>query len=544
MHLACLVTLDLEPLPEFPDPLGIALGQFFTAFDTGAELATEDVLKWRADPYRWARKRLGLRLHRWQFFGYERYQSHVWDGTKEPLYAAAQALAEWKSAAISSGTGSGKTYLGAVLVYWFLDCFSPAQVITAAPGERQLTLNLWKELHALWPLFKKIRPQAEIGALSIMMRPGEKKWGAEGFICGVGKVEEVAGRARGFHNEHMLLIFEETNAINPAILQAFKLTCTAPHNLRLYFGNPDSDQDQLAVMSRGAGVVAVRASSLDHPNIVLNNPDLVPGAVSAKAIADWTEDMGGEESPLWQSRVRGIAPAEGKYALVKRAWLEAAAARWRASNDDPALRERLERGDGAAGVDCAASDTGDKASICVGKGLRVRSITKYPCPDGNEFARLHVAPLIDSGEVTSARRVGIDPIGVGHGPQMELKRLGHLVSPLNGGAKVWERYLGDEKFMNLRTQMWWQARKDLMSQDPDQQLALPPDEDLFADLTAPMWWPKGGKVIVESKDDFKKRLGRSPDKGDAFVYWNWIRTRDGFADFDTEASRSGVSVSF
>lgn len=35
----------------------------------------------------------------------------------------------------------------------------------------------------------------------------------------------------------------------------------------------------------------------------------------------------------------------------------------------------------------------------------------------------------------------------------------------------------------------------------------------------------GGIVTLESKDDIRKRLGRSPDRADAVVYWNWVRPR-------------------
>lgn len=49
------------------------------------------------------------------------------------------------------------------------------------------------------------------------------------------------------------------------------------------------------------------------------------------------------------------------------------------------------------------------------------------------------------------------------------------------------------------------------------ELALPPDRELRADLTAPRWnmTPRG--IQVESKDDVKQRIGRSPDAGDAVV---------------------------
>lgn len=38
---------------------------------------------------------------------------------------------------------------------------------------------------------------------------------------------------------------------------------------------------------------------------------------------------------------------------------------------------------------------------------------------------------------------------------------------------------------------------------------------------------------VESKENIKKRLGRSPNKGDSVVYWNWVRVKRGFWEAKT-----------
>lgn len=59
--------------------------------------------------------------------------------------------------------------------------------------------------------------------------------------------------------------------------------------------------------------------------------------------------------------------------------------------------------------------------------------------------------------------------------------------------------------------------------DPDYgiDIALPPDQELQADLTTPIYTVRTGeppKIYVESKEDIIKRLGRSPDKGDVVVY--------------------------
>lgn len=75
---------------------------------------------------------------------------------------------------------------------------------------------------------------------------------------------------------------------------------------------------------------------------------------------------------------------------------------------------------------------------------------------------------------------------------------------------------GTLEFANLRAQAYWTLREWL---DPDSgfNLALPPSRELLADLTAPKWFRRSGKIQIESKEDIKARLGRSTDDGDALV---------------------------
>ncbi len=83
---------------------------------------------------------------------------------------------------------------------------------------------------------------------------------------------------------------------------------------------------------------------------------------------------------------------------------------------------------------------------------------------------------------------------------------------------------GGLAFFNERSCNWWRMREAL---DPegDELIELPPDRELKADLTAPMWKMTSRGIQVEGKatenkdgfGDIKKRLGRSPDKGDSAV---------------------------
>lgn len=77
------------------------------------------------------------------------------------------------------------------------------------------------------------------------------------------------------------------------------------------------------------------------------------------------------------------------------------------------------------------------------------------------------------------------------------------------------------KFYNLRAEMLWRLREAL---DPasGEDIALPPDEKLTAELTAARWTPRKDSILVEAKDEIRLRLGSSPDRADAVMMaWHY-----------------------
>jgi hypothetical protein len=481
--------------------------------------------KYRAlGPIVWAVDRLGIDPQTLVWSLQPEYATHVWDGTKDPFVAVAEALTRWQNVGVESATGTGKTFFGAICVLWFLDCYPPYQddrgtehagglVVTTAPKEDQLKLHIWKEIRQQWPRFQKLHPAAQLSHLRIQMRRGDDAWAAHGFACGVGADEESATKAQGFHAEWMLIITEETPGIHAAIMTAFENTATWDTNVRLAFGNPDSPNDQLHKLVLKPHVRAVRASALDHPNVVSGRP-VVVGAISKSKIEERRRTYG-EGSRLYRSRVRGLCPTEGSDSLIRYTWLKAAYER----SKDRAM-EYMSKGPPALGVDVANSPNGDKSCTVRGTGALCQEISARPCPDANVFGRETVLPLMQLYQI-DRKHVGVDNVGVGIGTFNELKRLGKKVRGLAGGAKAWP-HKGEEEFANLRSQMYWQCRVDL---EREEIAIAEDDEELFDDLIAVTWDTRGGKIAVEPKEKIKARLGRSPDKGDAFVYWNWIRTR-------------------
>lgn len=78
---------------------------------------------------------------------------------------------------------------------------------------------------------------------------------------------------------------------------------------------------------------------------------------------------------------------------------------------------------------------------------------------------------------------------------------------------------GKLRFVNKRAESIWKLREAL---DPEQEggsvVALPSnDQELKADLASFRWMLKPNGIQIEAKEDIKKRIGRSPDRGEAIV---------------------------
>jgi len=491
------------------------------------EATLEPHTEYQTDPIAWAVDKLGVdeRTLRWSLN--DGYADHAWDGTPDPLVVAFDAIRDWKDSAIESGTGTGKSYAVAVLILWFLAAFENAEVYTFALNEDQLKLYIWKNITELWPRFHAHFPRAELTSLTIRMYGGiDERWSAHGRAVQIRAGESVATRAAGMHAEHMLLVYEEMAGMDKSVPAAGKNTCTAPHNLRIGIGNPNFQLDTLHRMTQEPGVVAVRMSALDHPNVVTGNASLVPGAVSQVSIDKRLKEYG-EADPIYQSRVRGMSPEQSSNSLVRLEWLRRAAIRY---NARAALGELPTQVTGK-GVDVANSEHGDSAAICDFADNCIIRLDAFPCPDANLLGDQVVR------EATRARlpqnRVGVDAIGVGAGTVNEARRQGFVLQALYAGGKpmrmiekaedgqVIEWSPDVNQFNNLRSQMLWQMREDLRLD----QIDAPENTAWWEELIAHTFEDQGKVTVVASKDEVREAIGRSPDTSDASVMANWVRKR-------------------
>ena len=102
-------------------------------------------------------------------------------------------------------------------------------------------------------------------------------------------------------------------------------------------------------------------------------------------------------------------------------------------------------------------------------------------------------------------------------------------------------------FHNRRAEAYWRLREVL---DPDQEggsdVCLPPDQELRADLAAARYERKvhSSKIYLEDKYKTKKRIGRSPDKGDAVVMAFFEGGRHAVRRFGNKRSRPKVILGY
>ncbi|MEI6730425.1 MAG: terminase, partial [Pseudomonadota bacterium] len=143
-------------------------------------------------------------------------------------------------------------------------------------------------------------------------------------------------------------------------------------------------------------------------------------------------------------------------------------------------------------------------------------------PNGSAVAGLAIG-MRDKLGGNSATFINIDVIGVGASPYDFTKGFHPNTNAMNAseGSDCRDKS-GQLGFINQRAEWYWRLREAL---DPTsgQELAIPDDREILIDLCTPRWslTPRG--IKVEAKDEIKKRIGNSPDKGDSLVYAHVIK---------------------
>lgn len=516
---------------------------------------------YRKRPDLWLRDRFGEDLSLLFWDNHKEYEDHKWDGDRNPFWKMFRQIAvadkNKRFIGIESATSCGKTYVAARLVYWFLDCFQGSTVVTTAPTRQQLETVLWGEIRKAFPKFKKIRPKAEIynsriypegtGSMNFLDESElddeslKGKWICYGKTAGVSSNEDSSVHFQGIHAEYLLILVEEAAGVNKSVMKAIENTATGDFNYVVALGNPNSVTDTLHTFCQYENVLDIRISALDHPNIV-RNLSFIPGAVTESSILFRKKEYG-ENSLFFKSRIRGIAPTEGSHSLIKFEWI-ASCCIYKEEYRISGPIEKDVRSYNALGVDVANSEEGDKACLAWGKSNRLMELHEFACKNANDLAlntiydrswlmannrNIYETSRISQYNI-SQERIGVDAVGVGVATINTYEEHNYRVTSLHGGQIVEALPMDDEtnkplySFNSLRAQMYFTfaiecQRREFTIEISDQEIA----NELIKEAVTPKLITSGPSIAIESKDNIKKRLGHSPNKLDAAVYWNWMR---------------------
>lgn len=137
-----------------------------------------------------------------------------------------------------------------------------------------------------------------------------------------------------------------------------------------------------------------------------------------------------------------------------------------------------------------------------------------------------------------ANAFAVDEIGTGSGVADRLMELGYETIFVNSSRSSNNPLL----YKNLRTEIYIYGAEQLR----EGKVEIPKDDE---DLTDQLCWAKyrevksNGIVLIEAKEDIKKRYGRSPDNADAFLNGLWaLQYVTPYVALDSTSFKESVSM--
>ena len=120
--------------------------------------------------------------------------------------------------------------------------------------------------------------------------------------------------------------------------------------------------------------------------------------------------------------------------------------------------------------------------------------------------------------------INVDVTGIGSAVYDSLHPMYNNVRPFTGAEKSSYRdRSGKLKMRNKRAEMYWRMR-DALDPEFGDDIALPPGNELLADLCSARYSVTTAGVLIEPKDKIKDRIGRSPDIGEAVMMANTMQS--------------------
>jgi hypothetical protein len=231
----------------------------------------------------------------------------------------------------------------------------------------------------------------------------------------------------------------------------------------------------------------------------------------------YAQQLSGTPEPLKSLLLNGSFTVKGEdhpMQVIPTLWVLKAQERWRARQASGALkraRQLVLAGDVAQG----GADTTVLASLLSDDSYE--DLVTQPgrmTPTGKEVAAMLLTTRRDGSMIVLDGSGGWG--GSARDKLQDDNKIDVEMCNAGAGSTAWVNNML-WKCLNIRSEMWWMFREAL---DPKSgfEIALPLSTRLFTQLTTPHFMIRDKKLVIESKDDIRKRLnGASTDEADAVI---------------------------
>lgn len=390
----------------------------------------------------------------------------------------------------SSGHGTGKSAMGAWLAAWILST-RPGSVGTVTAGTAmQLEERTWAAI-TWWTKLCATARWFDFQARGIYSKKDPENWKIVAQTCKEENAQSFAGQHARTSTSWYL--FDEASTVPDGIWKVAYGGLTDGEPMMFAWGQPERNTGQFYEICFGRERDRWNRRTVDSRSSAFTNKDL---------IAEWLRDYG-EDSDWCRVRIFGLPPRASELQYIDKQRIE-----------DAQRRQvyPLESEPVIAGVDVSGGGAAWNV-IRFRRGLDARSIRpiRIPGEQGRDREMLitKCAELLADG--TPAGPIAAMFIDAAFGAPVaeRLRVLGYSnVQEVNFGGQA-----PDPHQANMRAYMYHLTKDWLLRGAID-----PQDERLAIDLATPGYHINtSGKLVIEAKEQIVKRMGRSPDDGDALA---------------------------
>ena len=387
---------------------------------------------------------------------------------------------------IVSGHGTGKDCCLSWLIIWYLFCHLNAQIGATAPTSEQIHDILWKEIK-IW--LDRMPPEIsnlyewQAGYLRIKEKP--ETWFARARTARKEAPEAIAG----LHGDYVFIAGDEASGIDDAIYKSAEGSLTGPNTLVVLISNG----------TRNLGYFYdTHHSDKPHWQTLRFNSEESP--IVEKEFMERMQAKYGHESVEYKIRVLGQFPSSEMMDEV--GWIPLLVDKQilQISDGIPFVGKRV------LGID--PSGEGDDTSRWILRdNFQARVVASELTSNEKTVAKI-TYDIIKEFQV-NPDDVIIDIFGVGANVKAELLLLDHNlnITGINWAEKAYD----EEIYLNKRAECCFRGRDWLVRGG-----AIVGDEIKRDVLSFFYKTTLSGKKQILDKPKLKQRLGRSPDRGDAF----------------------------